>query len=138
MGFKFQKLLHIAVLGTSLKSNEVFKVNTDGFALAALPYGEIPDANFKLPIFTGTGLADSEVLPADQYLFLKAACTAGAPVQFHYYPGLTHNGTVNGSFIDSLPFAQALIAGEKPSSNCARLNDPGPLQSATPGIPGNN
>ncbi|NKF23580.1 lipase family protein [Solimonas marina] len=87
-----------------------------------------PNAHFKTPVFTATGLADAMAGTAQQYNFLSAMCTAGSTVEWHYYPGQTHHSTVNLSLQDSEPFARRLLAGETIESNCASLHPPGPLQ----------
>jgi len=97
-----------------------------------------PGAMFAVPVFTGTGLADNEAGTAGQYDFISDLCAAGTDVSWHYYPGLTHNGAVNASLADSLPFAHAVIAGSAVASNCAALAPPGPLQTPTPGVPYND
>ena len=96
-----------------------------------------PSAKFSVPIFTGTGLADTEAGTAAQYNFIADLCASGTTVSWHYYPGLTHNGAVNGSLVDSAPIVQAVMSGGPIASNCSGLAIPGPLQSPTPGVPYN-
>ena len=97
-----------------------------------------PAARLRVPIFTGTGLADAEAGTAPQYNFIAALCTAGTPVVWRYYPGLTHNGTVNASLADSIPFVKRIMGGINVTSNCAALKPPGPLQAAIAGVPYND
>jgi hypothetical protein len=97
-----------------------------------------PSARFRVPVFTGTGLADSVAGTAPQYNFIADLCAAGTQVSWHFYPGLTHNGTVNASLVDSVPFVDAVMNGQPVASNCATLTAPGPLQTATPGVPFNH
>ncbi|MGH8447222.1 MAG: lipase family protein [Solimonas sp.] len=87
-----------------------------------------PTALIRTPVFTATGLADAMAGTAQQYNFISAMCTAGTPVEWHYYPGETHHSTVNLSLRDSLPFARRLLAGETIAGNCAELRPPGPVQ----------
>lgn len=96
-----------------------------------------PGATFSVPVFTGTGLADAEAGTVSQFNLISDFCAAGSTIQWHYYPGLTHNGTVNASFADSLPFARALLATATITSKCKYLVPPGPLQSPTAGVPFN-
>ncbi|MBL7232701.1 lipase family protein [Komagataeibacter oboediens] len=99
---------------------------------------EIPDGHIHMPVFVGTGLADGEAGTAGQYNAVAAMCDAGTTVSWHEYPGLTHNGAVNVSAQDSLPFVKRLMKGKHIASTCATLAPPGPIQQATPGIPWNN
>ncbi|WP_412024458.1 alpha/beta fold hydrolase [Burkholderia cepacia] len=111
-------------------------VSLVGPVLGRLP---TPIAGFslKVPLFTGTGLADSVTGTPAAYNFISTACSLGADIEWHYYPGLTHSGAVNGSLVDSLPFIKKVLAGEPVVSNCSSLVVPGPLQPATPGLPFN-
>jgi hypothetical protein len=97
-----------------------------------------PSAKLNVPVFTGTGLADTEAGTAPQYNFIADLCAAGTLVSWHFYPGLTHNGTVNASLADSVPFVEAIMNGKPVASNCATLTAPGPLQTAAPGVPFNH
>jgi pimeloyl-ACP methyl ester carboxylesterase len=97
----------------------------------------LPDARLNVPVFAGIGLADKMAGLEGQYNFVSAACHAGVPVSYHYYPQVTHSGVVNISLADSLPFAQALLAGQPPAGDCSSLRPPGPLQSPDPTIPMN-
>ena len=65
-------------------------------------------------------------------------CAAGTQVEWHTYPGLTHNGAVNVSLHDSLPFALRLLKGQPAQGTCAHLAPLGPPQKADPSIPFNN
>ncbi|ATU72778.1 putative inactive lipase [Gluconacetobacter sp. SXCC-1] len=99
---------------------------------------QIPDGHISMPVFVGTGLADGEAGTAGQYNAVAAMCDAGTTVSWHEYAGLTHNGAVNVSVRDSLPFVKRLMKGKHIASTCATLALPGPIQQATPGIPWNN
>ncbi|BAK82929.1 lipase family protein [Komagataeibacter medellinensis] len=99
---------------------------------------QIPDGHIGVPVFVGTGLADGEAGTAGQYNAVAAMCDAGTRVEWHEYPGLTHNGAVNASVQDSLPFVKRLIRNRPVASTCATLIQPGPIQQATPGIRWNN
>lgn len=98
----------------------------------------IPSAAIPVPVFAATGLADSEAGLAGQYNAVAAMCDAGATVVWHTYPGLTHNGTLNASVRDSLPFVRHLMAHARVTPTCAELSPPGPVQAPAPGIPFNH
>lgn len=97
----------------------------------------LPDAKLSTPVFAGIGLADKMAGLEGQYNFVSAACHAGAPMTWRYYPRVSHSGVVNVSQADSVPFAKALVAGAVPPGNCADLSEPGPLQTPDPAIPMN-
>ena len=99
---------------------------------------ELPSGRMPVPIFVGTGLADGEAGTAQQYNAVTAMCAEGTQVEWHTYPGLTHNGAVNVSLHDSLPFAQKLLNGQGTQGSCANLAPLGPPQKADPAIPFNN
>ncbi|GAN55492.1 alpha/beta hydrolase [Tanticharoenia sakaeratensis] len=97
----------------------------------------IPDGHIGMPVFAGTGLADGEAGVNGQYNAVAAMCDAGTNVVWKRYPGLTHNGTVNASLADSVPFVRAVLAGHHPENTCRAISRPGPVEAATPGIPWN-
>jgi hypothetical protein len=99
------------------------------------PAFAIPAVRLSVPVFAGTGLADSMAGTAGQYDAVKALCAAGSRIQWHTYPGLSHGGAVNGSLVDSMPFAKALLAGKPVADTCGSIRPPGPVQQPTPGIP---
>ncbi|MDG3439602.1 lipase family protein [Nitrospirillum amazonense] len=121
-----------------LTGEEVFVPDLKPLDADMEPNFVLPVAKMTVPIFAGTGLADGMAGTAGQYNAVKAMCDAGTRVQWHVYPGLSHNGAVNGSLADSLPFVQALLKGETPKGNCAGITPPGPVQASTPGIPFND
>lgn len=98
----------------------------------------IPNARFSVPVFVGTGLADGEAGISQQYNAVAAMCDAGTHVTWVQYHGLTHNGAVNLSANDSVPFALALLKGKKPKSTCSTLKPLGHEEEPTPGIKWNN
>ncbi len=67
----------------------------------------------KGPLFMGIGAQDKDANPEGQLALAVDACKAGTTVEAHLYEGLDHNGTVNGSFGDSLPFVRRALAGER-------------------------
>ncbi|GAN90551.1 lipase family protein [Gluconobacter thailandicus] len=98
----------------------------------------IPDAHMTMPVFVGTGLADNEAGVAQQYNAVAAMCDAGTNVTWKTYSGLTHNGAVNGSVEDSVPFALALLKGHHPKGNCGTIKPVSAVEKALPGIRWNN
>ncbi len=99
---------------------------------------EFPSARMPVPIFVGTGLADGEAGTAQQYNAVAGMCAAGTSVEWHTYPGLTHNGAVNGSLQDSLPFVERLVSGKTGPGSCGHVEPLGPPQKADPSVPFND
>jgi hypothetical protein len=99
---------------------------------------ELPSPRLPVPIFVGTGLADGEAGTAQQYNAVAGMCTAGTQVEWRTYPGLTHNGAVNVSLRDSLPFVQRLMSGKAIAGTCAHIDPPGPPQPADKSVPFND
>jgi hypothetical protein len=121
-----------------LTGAQVFKgnlaaVDSDMEANFMLPSPEMP-----VPIFVGTGLSDREAGTDQQYNAVARMCDAGTQVEWHTYPGLTHNGAVNGSLRDSLPFVERLMSGKTAHTTCGHVEPPGPPQKATAGVPFND
>ncbi|GBQ26967.1 hypothetical protein AA12717_2518 [Gluconacetobacter sacchari DSM 12717] len=98
----------------------------------------IPDAHLTMPVFVGTGMADGEAGVTQQYNAVAAMCDAGTNVTWKEYPGLTHNGAVNVSAGESVPFALALLHGKPVRSNCATIRPLTAVQAPAPGIRWNN
>jgi hypothetical protein len=92
-------------------------------------HGSFPTAEIPVPVFVGTGLADSAAGTTGQYNFVSAMCRAGVTVDWRYYPHATHTSAVNRSLEHSKPFVAALMAGRPVESRCAALVPPGPLQT---------
>ncbi|MFT4247874.1 MAG: lipase family protein [Pseudomonas sp.] len=87
-----------------------------------------PDSRMPGPVFIGTGLADNQAGTQGQYNAVRAMCEAGTRLQWHTYAGEDHGSTVLASARDSIPFAQALLAGKAQVSNCAAIAPAGPVQ----------
>ncbi len=100
-------------------------------------YFELPDGHVSVPVFLGTGLADGMAGTTGQYGAALALCRAGSTVQWHTYPGVTHNGAVNYSLPDSAQFTHDVMAGRPVASSCNNLTPPGPVQKPAPNIPFN-
>lgn len=120
-----------------LKADDIYYPDVSQYEHMAAQARMLPDAVQKTPVFTATGLADSEAGIIPQYNAIAAMCAAGDKVEWHYYPALTHSGTVNAAFMDEFQFVTALRAGQKPVSNCQALHAPGPLQQPNPHVPFN-
>ncbi|MCW2336107.1 hypothetical protein M2337_000340 [Sphingobium sp. B2D3A] len=86
------------------------------------------DGRIPGPLFVGTGLADDMAGTQGQYNAVRAMCAAGTQVHWHTYPGEDHSTAVTVSAADSIPFAQNLLKGHVPASNCASIQHPGPVQ----------
>jgi hypothetical protein len=101
---------------------------------------ELPSARLPVPVFVGTGLADGEAGTAQQYNAVAGMCAAGTRVEWHTYPGMTHNGAVNASLKDSLPFAQRLLSGQttRGRGTCGHVEPLGPPQKPDPNVPFND
>jgi hypothetical protein len=91
-----------------------------------------------VPVFVGTGLADGEAGTDQQYNAVVGMCTAGTRVEWHTYPGLTHNGAVNVSLRDSLPFVQRLLSGQRVRETCGHIEPLGPPQKPDASVPFND
>ena len=89
----------------------------------------------SVPLFVGTGLADSVIPPRQQYDAVVALCGLGDHVQWNTYDGVNHSATSNRAIADAIGFAQAMLAGQAPRSNCGKLVEPGALQKADRSIP---
>lgn len=99
---------------------------------------DLPSPRMPTPILVGTGLADGEAGTAQQYNAVVGMCAAGTQVEWHTYPGLTHNGAVNASLKDSLPFVQRLFSGQAIQGTCGHIEPLGPPQKADPNAPFND
>jgi hypothetical protein len=108
--------------GPNIPLNEVMKVWPNHSNIAAVE--DWPTLRFSHPLFVGTGLADTAVLPEFQHGIAAAACRAGTIVETHYYPGQDHGGTVSASLVDSVPFVKKVFAGQPVAGNCASLKAP--------------
>ncbi|MBB3257254.1 pimeloyl-ACP methyl ester carboxylesterase [Paraburkholderia bannensis] len=79
-------------------------------------YLAYPTLHLKAPVFIGAG-ADDGLAPAELAL-ARDACAAGTTVEAHLYEGLEHNGTLNASLRDSIPFVKRVFAGQPVSPVC--------------------
>jgi len=109
--------------GRTVFAADIAPLDSKMDAAFAFTDGRIPG-----PLFVGTGLADDMAGTQGQYNAVTAMCAAGTQVHWHTYPGEDHSTAVTVSAADSIPFAQGLLKGEVPSSNCATITHPGPVQ----------
>ncbi|MDA9525546.1 lipase [Bradyrhizobium sp. CCBAU 11434] len=98
------------------------------------PITDMKAVRLKVPLLLGTGLADSTLVPTRQYAEVAALCAAGNEVVWKTYPGRTHNGGLIAAFPDALAFFRGMLAGQKPSSNCAGIAEPGAPGEAAKGV----
>jgi pimeloyl-ACP methyl ester carboxylesterase len=80
-------------------------------------YLKFPTLKIKSPVFIGIG-ADDGLAPLELSL-AKDACAAGTTVEAHLYAGREHNGTVNTSLEDSIPFVRKVLAGQPVTPVCS-------------------
>jgi hypothetical protein len=113
-----------AVKQSGLTVDNEFKKSLDDATAKAAPYKRYPTPKFAHPVLIGSGLADTTVFPEDQYNIVVAACHAGSRIEAHYYPGKDHNGTVNASLVDSVPFVKKVFAGQSIAGNCSTVRPP--------------
>jgi alpha-beta hydrolase superfamily lysophospholipase len=99
---------------------------------------DMPPGRLTIPIFIGTGRADEAIAPQSQYRTVREMCRRGDRIIWHTYSGVGHSATSISALRDSIPFANALLKGAKPSSTCASIADPGARQAPARDIPFNN
>jgi dienelactone hydrolase len=106
------------------RPSDWLRKSLDEWAAKMVAYERYPTLRFSKPLFVGTGLSDTTVLPKYQYSVMKAACQAGTMVEGHFYPEQTHGSALNASLKDSIPFVRRAFAGERIHGNCADLTPP--------------
>lgn len=102
------------------------------------PNTDMTPVKMPVPVFLGTGLADSTLPPRRQFGAVKALCAAGSHVVWKTYPGVSHNGGVHAALKDELAFVYAALRGQPEASNCTTLQEPGPPGKPEPGHPYND
>lgn len=145
-GHKMSEIARHACLHNLFDKADEMRVQSDALFNDKLPTFEtghdsaftIPNARLNFPVFAGTGLADGEAGVNGQYNAVAAMCDAGTHVLWQRYPGVTHNGAVNVSLKDSVPYVKSLLAGRTPPQNCSAITVPGPVEKPLPNIPWNN
>ncbi|MFF2557875.1 lipase family protein [Nocardia sp. NPDC058058] len=69
----------------------------------------LPESGYDKPLFMGQGLLDTDVITPATLAFAARLQANGQPVTLHTYP-TNHDGTVNASLPDSVPFVRNLFA----------------------------
>jgi len=95
----------------------------------------VEKVKLSVPLFVGTGLADSVIPPGQQYDAVVELCRLGDHVQWNTYDGVTHSATSNRAIEDAVAFARTALAGHEPPSSCGKLVKPGALQKPDRSIP---
>ncbi|MET8874578.1 lipase family protein [Nocardia sp. NPDC004604] len=72
-------------------------------------YLGLPESGYDKPLFLGQGLRDTDVITPETLRFAAVLAVNRQPVTVHIYPE-DHDGTVNASLRDSLPFVRGLFA----------------------------
>jgi len=98
------------------------------------PVTDMAAVRLAAPVFLGTGLADRTIPPRRQHAAAAALCTAGNPLVWKTYAGITHNGIVNAAFDDELAFVRRALSAQANESNCGTLTEPASPEPATAGI----
>lgn len=117
---------------------DAFAIPMEKLAELRLPVTDMPVARIGMPVFVGTGLADATILPERQYAAVSALCAGGDGVTWQRYAGHGHDGTLHGSFEDSLAFATRALQGRSQPSACQRLERPGPPEARRADLPFND
>ncbi|MFD4433856.1 lipase, partial [Nocardia sp. NPDC058497] len=68
-----------------------------------------PESGYDRPLFLGQGLRDTDVVTPETLRFAALLEATRQPTTLHTYP-TDHDGTVNASLVDSLPFVRKLFA----------------------------
>ncbi|TCK00287.1 alpha/beta hydrolase [Nocardia alba] len=71
-------------------------------------YMGLPESGYDRPLFLGQGLRDTDVVTPETLRYAAVLQANAQPVTFHTYP-TDHDGTVNASLVDSVPFVRALF-----------------------------
>ena len=111
---------------------DAFSIPLEELAAIRVNATDMPQKTMDIPLLIGTGLADHTVEPMRQYALVSALCAAGNDVTWRRYDGLDHDGTLNGSFQDSVSFARALIEKKRVVAECSQISAPGPVQEPDP------
>lgn len=72
-------------------------------------YMGLPESGYDRPVFLGQGLRDTDVITPQTLRFAALLAAKGEPVTVRVYLE-DHNGTVNASLSDSLPFVKQLFS----------------------------
>lgn len=108
----------------NIKLGDFYKKSISTLNKMQTEYGELPNGQFAMPVFVGTGLKDTAVVPAKQYNLVSAMCDKGSVIDWHRYRREDHLATVNASFADAAFFAKQLMAGQQLPGNCSSVTPP--------------
>jgi hypothetical protein len=81
-----------------------------GFEETARDYLGMPETSFEKPIFMANGAVDTDVPMETTAAYVGVLTANGADVTFRTYP-TDHNGTMQASLVDSVPFVRGLFEG---------------------------
>ncbi len=73
----------------------------------------------EVPAILLHGGEDPIVTPRTVERFVAHLCDSGKNVIYNLYPAANHFTTRQASFVDTLTWMQAILAGETPQSNCS-------------------
>ncbi|MFE6860659.1 lipase family protein [Nocardia sp. NPDC057668] len=104
-------------IGEELTANNVVIGDLFARPLAQIPdlltllsnYMGIPNTGFDRPFFIGQGLLDTDIIMPATLAYTTRLQATGEPVTVRTYP-TDHDGTVNASLVDSVPFVRGLFA----------------------------
>ncbi|MFC4126081.1 lipase family protein [Nocardia rhizosphaerae] len=71
-------------------------------------YMGLPESGYDRPMFLGHGLYDTDVITPETLRYAALLTATGEPVTVRTYP-TDHDGAVNASLADSIPFVRALF-----------------------------
>ncbi|UOQ56095.1 alpha/beta hydrolase [Leucobacter allii] len=115
-----------AILYGTQVPNQVFPDRLLDGAFGERLQAQAPTGPWPAPVFVAQGLADPLVRPAMQRDWVTGRCSAGEPIEFRTYPGLSHNTLVAA---DS-PLTPEIVRwtldrwqGKDAASNCDDLPD---------------
>ncbi|MFD4353911.1 lipase family protein [Nocardia sp. NPDC058518] len=72
-------------------------------------YMGLPESGYDRPLFLGQGLQDTDVVTPETLRYAAVLHANRQPITFHTYP-TDHDGAVNASLVDSVPFVRGLFA----------------------------
>ncbi|BAD60084.1 alpha/beta hydrolase [Nocardia farcinica] len=107
----------VEAFGTELAAHDVVLGDLFARPLAEIPdlhgvlarYLGLPESGYDRPLFLGQGLRDTDVITPQTLRFAATLQSRGEPVTLRVYDE-DHNGAVNASLPDSLPFVRNLFA----------------------------
>ncbi|MEV0770780.1 alpha/beta hydrolase [Nocardia salmonicida] len=71
-------------------------------------YMGLPESGYDRPLFLGQGLQDTDVVTPETLRYAAVLQANRQPLTFRTYP-TDHDGTVNASLVDSVPFVRGLF-----------------------------